>query len=161
MLSCRFLHFMDTDVGLLMVFKPTVELTCKSPTRLRGILKRVKRIVKKQRLSSAIEAAELRVALPDVPHEYLRNVIGDIAAVIEFIERLSLTPKEVEEALSITSRERIKWTKAGRLPRAEQRSFKKGQEIFYQCYSPLGIARLAMRPEDISEWRRSDNFVGL
>ena len=95
--------------------------------------------------------------MPDVPHEYLRDVIADITELIESIERLSLTPKEVEEALSITSRERIKWTKAGRLPRAEQRSFMKGQEIFYQCYSPSGIAELAMRPETISEWRRSDN----
>lgn len=161
MLACRFLHFMDTDDGLLMVFKPTAELTCNSPTRLRGILKRAKRIVKKQRLRSAIEAAELRVGAPDVPHEYLRDVIADITELVEFIERLSLTPKEVEEALNITSRERIKWTKAGRLPRAEQRSFKKGQEIFYQCYSPSGIAGLAMRPEIISEWRRCDDVYCL
>jgi hypothetical protein len=159
--SCRFLHFTDTDDGQLMVFKPTVELTCNSPTRLRGILKRVKRVVKKQRLRSAIEAAEVRVEVPDVPHEYLRDVITDITKLIESIERLSLTPKEVEEALNITSRERIRWTKAGRLPRAEQRSFKKGQEIFYQCYSPAGVAHLAMRPEAISEWRRSDNCQGL
>lgn len=142
MFSHRFLHFKDTDDGRLMVFKPTVELTCNSATRLRGILKRVKRVVKKQRLRSAIEAAELRVAVPDVPHEYLRDVIADITELIESIERLSLTPKEVEEAINITSQERIKWTKAGRLPRAEQRSFKKGQEIFYQCYSPFGIAQL-------------------
>ena len=157
MLSHRFLYFKDTDDGRLMVFKPTVELTCNSATRLCGILKRVKRVVRKQRLKSAIEAAELRVAVPDGPHEYLRDVIADITELIESIERLSLTPKEVEEALSITSRERIKWTKAGRLPRAEQRSFMKGQEIFYQCYSPSGITELAMRPETISEWRRSDN----
>lgn len=161
MLSCRFLHFKDTNDGLMMVFKPTVELTCNSPTRLRGILKRVKRIVRKQRLRSAIGAAELRVALPDVPAECLQDVIGDIAALLESIERLSLTPKEVEEALSITSRERIGWTKADRLPRAEQRSFMNGQEIFYQCYSPSGIAHLATKPEIINEWRKSDSVGKL
>jgi hypothetical protein len=150
MLSHRFLHFRDTEDGRLMVFKPTVELTCNSPTRLRGILKRVKRVARKQRLKSTIEAAELRVTMPDVPQEYLRDVIEAIAALVESIEGLSLTPKEVEEALNITSRERIKWTKAGRL-------FRKGQEIFYQCYSPSGIAHLATRPDAISEWRRSDN----
>ena len=84
MLSHRFLHFKDTDDGRLMVFKPTVELTCNSATRLCGILKRVKRVVRKQRLKSAIEAAELRVAVPDVPHEYLRDVIADITELIEF-----------------------------------------------------------------------------
>ena len=47
------------------------------------------------------------------------------------------------------------------LPRAEQRSFRKRQEIFYQCYSPPDVARLAMRPEAIDEWRRSDNCQGL
>ena len=64
--------------GTSIEFVPTLELTCGSSSRLRGILKRVKRIVKKQGWRSNIHDGMLSVEVPDVPSSHLQNVIDEL-----------------------------------------------------------------------------------
>ena len=84
-----------------------------------------------------------------------------MAAVIETslasFARERLTPKVVEEVLGITSRERIRWTKDGRLPKSGTGSFKKGSHVFQYSLHPADkIAYLAEDPSIVASWRREE-----
>jgi hypothetical protein len=66
-----------------------------------------------------------------------------------------LTTKMVEEILDITSRERLRWTRDGRLPGAGTASFKHGQNHLHSLqYSPVVISDLE-KQELTGEWRKA------
>jgi hypothetical protein len=63
----------------------------------------------------------------------------------------------VEEALGITSVERKRWTKDGRLTKSGTDSFRKGRVIFQiYLHPPKEIALLMANPSIIAGWRQAD-----
>jgi hypothetical protein len=67
-----------------------------------------------------------------------------------------LTPRLVQAALGITSQERLRWTKDGRLRRYGSQSFRKGQRITLSTYAVEEVARLVAEPAVIAGWRVED-----
>jgi hypothetical protein len=64
----------------------------------------------------------------------------------------------VEEILSITSDERRRWTKDGRLPSSGTTSFKRGKNrVSLPLYSPEAIAALAQGQNLLQSWRAAGN----
>lgn len=120
------------------------------------MLRRVKRIVKKQHWPSEIKDGELRISLP-AESSSRDAVISSIEKVLEELAGIPMQPHEVEEALSITSRERVQWTKDRRLPASGVRSFKKGRKLFFATYDPQKVRQLVEKPEIIAAWRREDS----
>jgi hypothetical protein len=79
-----------------------------------------------------------------------------IDRAIEEIASRPFTPRMVVEILGITSRERIRWTKNGRLQRSGSATFKGGRTVTFCTYAAGEIARLAANPTIIEGWRRAD-----
>jgi hypothetical protein len=72
------------------------------------------------------------------------------------VERLH--PALVEQILGITARERLRWTKDGRLRSSGHGSFSRGsRSINYALYRPAEISKLARAPHIIENWRAADS----
>ncbi len=79
-----------------------------------------------------------------------------IDRAIEDIASRPFTPRMVVEILGITPRERIRWTKSGRLPRSGSGTLKAARTVTFCIYAAGEIAKLAANPSVIEAWRRVD-----
>lgn len=119
--------------------------------RVRKQLRRVK-TVEIERLDGLLQAS------------FPRHSAHALAAALKAIDRdlnalmqEKLHPALVEELLGITPRERIRWTKDGRLQQAGSGSFSNGaQPIGFALYRPSEIADLARNAGIIQAWRDAD-----
>ena len=94
----------------------------------------------------------IRVEAPKSTNS-LATFLRDADRAIEKISKRQLHPREVEALLSITSRERIRWTKEGRLPTSGRGSFRKGQLIQFPTYPIRVILALAENRAQTEDWR--------
>lgn len=90
-----------------------------------------------------------------------RRAAEDLAdGIRERLFRIACKPvsqRQVEDILRITSRERIRWGKDGRLPRSGASRIRKGAtEITLWTYPCDAIERLAVNPAEIKGWREAD-----
>ncbi len=68
-----------------------------------------------------------------------------------------ISQKHVDRLLDISSAERLRWTKDGRLPTSGTASFTNGKaKILIETYPPDAIEALAAHPEIILRWREID-----
>ena len=83
-----------------------------------------------------------------------------VDAIRERLFRIACKPvsqRQVEDILGITSRERIRWAKDGRLPRSGTCRIRKGKtEISLWTYPCDAIQRLAANPAEMRRWREED-----
>jgi hypothetical protein len=87
-----------------------------------------------------------------------RSAIEYLDHMLDGFRKERLTPKIVEEALGISSIERRRWIKDGRLPTSGAGHFKKGKTVFqFSLHAPEDIAKIAGRPQIIMAWREVDN----
>jgi hypothetical protein len=87
----------------------------------------------------------------------LRNLIAKIDKAVITFRSERLYPREVEEILGITSRERIRWTKEGRIPKSGKGSFGCGsRSIPFAMHPSDAIAALANGRHIIEAWRAAD-----
>src|SRR5262249_40695745 len=89
--------------------------------------------------------------------ERVKRAITDLDRTLDNLMDDKLPPHMVEEILGISSAERNRWIKDGRLPKSGMGSFKKGsQQIFFYMHRFREIALLVAHPEIIAKWRESD-----
>ncbi|MEQ1669410.1 MAG: hypothetical protein ABL893_00990 [Hyphomicrobium sp.] len=138
-----------------LFFRPIASLSSGSSARSYAMLRRVKRIVKKQHWPSEIIDGELHVGVPDNATG-LAEILAQIDHVLDDMAKAPMLPHEVEEALSITSRERSRWTKDRRLSASGGRSFKKGRQLFFVTYDASKILELSQNPQILQAWRLAD-----
>lgn len=73
-----------------------------------------------------------------------------------------LTARMVEEILSISSAERRRWSKDGRMPTAGNAFSSHGKkQISLSVYSPDAISKPSARPDRIADWRQADRLALL
>lgn len=89
----------------------------------------------------------------------LAEELSKLDALVGKIANRDLTPKMVEGALGITNRERLRWTKEGRLRRVNAAPIR-GRKVNVTLYSARQISELAKRKSVIEAWRREDNVEG-
>ena len=92
----------------------------------------------------------------------LRAIDRRVSALLE----APLTPRLVNTLLGISSQERIRWTKDGRLPTHGGILSQRGSQSFtVQLFQFHEIVRLARTPDTVREWRlqnnRDDADIGL
>jgi hypothetical protein len=85
-----------------------------------------------------------------------KNLQKHLWADLGRIARKPINQRNVERLLAITSAERIRWTKDGRLPVSGTSQIQRGQKIVLWTYPPGRIERLMARPELIAGWRTED-----
>ncbi|WP_199084508.1 hypothetical protein [Bosea sp. ASV33] len=91
------------------------------------------------------------------PEANIKRLLSDLNRRVDEFRRERLHPRVVDELLEISSRERRRWIKDGRLPISGSASFRRGkQDIHFPLHPPDRIARLAQAPDIIAEWRERD-----
>lgn len=84
------------------------------------------------------------------------NKTRDIKKLITTVEEIRtrpFTPATVQDALGISSRERIRWTRDGKLRSVGTKMIKDRGRFSLTLYSVEDVARLLMSPEILASWR--------
>jgi hypothetical protein len=141
-----------------VTFEPSPDLTLGSVRREKEARRRVARLLRRARPLQLLDGKTKTCAiLASESTEALSKLLSDIDRALDAFRQESLHPREVEEILVITSRERVRWTKDGRLPRAGSGSFGRGrQTVQFALYPPKRIAALSREPQTIRAWREAD-----
>ena len=149
----------DLPTRLVHAWKLPATATLGSAVRAKGILLEA-RVRLPYPLRRLLNVEPGRVVLR-VAHE----VDGDFAEVIAIVDRtmhgiedLPVIPREVEDILSITSAERHRWLKDGRLRSAGTRTVKlrgRAKRITFHVFDPRHIEDLLNR-DLVSIWREDD-----
>lgn len=138
-------------------YRPDDAVTFGSANRVNEILRDIKRLLKRRGWMSITSDGAIAARIPDVA-KLLAEFLRDADKAIDKIAARQLHPREVEALLSITARERIRWTKDGRLPTSGRGSFRRGQMIEFSTYSPKAMMELADSPGKVASWRASDRM---
>lgn len=81
----------------------------------------------------------------------------EIAVSLERVARLPIGMRHVERLMGITSTERTRWSKDGRLPVSGSAIISKGpNKIAIPTYSPVRLERLMGTPDIVLTWRAAD-----
>ena len=86
-------------------------------------------------------------------------VIDRIDRDLAAIAKRPLTSHEVQDALHITARERIRWTKDKRLPTSGTFTARRRQIVTINTYLVNDIRELYLQPATIEDWRAADKVV--
>jgi hypothetical protein len=112
--------------------------------------------------TSVIEATPHIATLPFAikrPRDAMTKVRAVDLRLVDIAEE-PLPPRLVEKCLGISSRERLRWMKDGRLPACERRRSGRGANVFsIPFYSASVINHLSGQPEIISGWRHDDTLA--
>jgi hypothetical protein len=139
-------------------YEPSRALTLGSAVRSRDVGNRVKVKLKRLHPLTLRIHNERITAQFDIGDEgKLEAVVADIDLMLDRYVNERLTSRMVEEILGITSAERRRWTKDGRLPKSGMASFRRGLQSFYlYLHPPKEIGQLANDPDLIARWRNED-----
>ncbi len=84
------------------------------------------------------------------------SLVQEIDTALKRTALRPLTPRLVQCTLGITSQERLRWTKSGRLRARGSESFRRGQHITVSTYAVKQIEQLLADPAIIAGWREQD-----
>jgi hypothetical protein len=145
-----------TSSGISIVYDFPTSITLRSPTREKELRRRLRTRLRRWRpAAKSTDGAIVTAAFEDPQHA--KAAIDDIERMLDAFAQERLTPQMVEEILGITSAERVRWNKDGRLPKSGTGSFRKGRQVFvFYLHPPAEIAKLAADPTIISRWREAD-----
>jgi len=87
--------------------------------------------------------------------------LQDVDLRLDRIAWRPLTSRLVEEALGISTSERSRWTKDGRLKRSGTDLIRRGQPVGLSTYAVTEIAKLMNEPETIQAWRAADQRAAV
>jgi len=82
-----------------------------------------------------------------------------LGAAMRQLASKPISQRHVERALAISSAERLRWGKDGRLPQAGSAEIRRGGPVTLWTYSPVIVERLARHPEIIASWRERDRLA--
>ena len=139
-------------------FVPDIELTCGSSQRSVQAIRLVKTIFR-QGVDCVVTSSEggISIACPEASETDILQLCSAAARRLARLQQEPLTAKMVEKMLSITSAERRRWSKDGRLSTAGRAFFSNGKnQITLFMYPPDTIRRLLDQPNQIAEWRQRD-----
>ncbi len=157
-LQSRYVAVREAPDSVALAFEPPVELTLGSARLGEQALWRVANAIRRVKpLALTIDNPKLEARFDKNMTPELPALLARIDAILDGFKKEGLHPRAVEEVLGISSRERLRWTKAGRLPKAGTGSFRAGrQSIYFSLYAAWKIAELARNPGVIRAWRDAD-----
>jgi hypothetical protein len=87
---------------------------------------------------------------------YFSEALQRLDNRLDVLAERPMSSAQVQKVLRITSAERSRWTKDGRLRQYGSSLIRRGQLVALKTYAPEDIAYLAERPELIGQWREQD-----
>jgi hypothetical protein len=157
-LRSRHLRIAATHDAVHLTFELDFPVTLGLVARAREARRRVKACLRTLGISArATGTGGLTARVSGADLADTRRAIEEVDAVLDAFAKGGLTPRMVEHVLGISSRERIRWTKDGRLPKSGSASFRRGPNVIHFPLHPAHkIARLAADPSIVAAWRDAD-----
>lgn len=130
-----------------------------SSVRFKGIDREVRlRLPFPVRAYLASDAAVFTLRMPDDQEDAFQAACETIETVLSGIDTLQVLPSEAEEILTILPRERLKWTKDGRLLSAGTKTVKmrgRAKAVTFHVHDPRHIEEVLDRDMPTA-WREAD-----
>lgn len=151
----------ETDESAELIREWTLSLaaTLGSAVRAKGILLEVRaRLPPAVRKSLNVDGSTLILAMPEKEKVLFRAAAAVTTETLEDIERLPVIPREIQDILTITTTERHRWLKDGRLPSAGTRTVRlagRAKQITFHVFDPRLVEDLLDRGV-VDEWREED-----
>lgn len=130
-----------------------------SSVRSKGIYLEVRaRLPKSARKALAVSAGELTLRMAEGSNDEFEDATRIVDKTLTGIEDLPVIPREIEDILSISTTERHRWLKDGRLPSAGTRTVKlpgRAKKITFHVFDPRMVEDL-LDPDVVDTWREKD-----
>ena len=110
------------------------------------------------RKSLSVKAGELALRMPQTASKQFAATSALVSRALEGIESLPMIPREIEDILGISTTERHRWLKDGRLPSAGTRSVKlrgRARKVTFHVFDPRVVEDILDRGL-IDTWREDD-----
>ena len=134
-------------------------VTLGSSVRKRGIFLEVRdRLPGAAKRSLTIVPGGLALRMPRAAEDEFAAASAVVAKALARMGERPVIPREIEDILSISSTERHRWLKDGRLPSAGTRSVKlrgRARSITFHVFEPRVVEDILDR-ETVAEWREAD-----
>ncbi|ESY81529.1 hypothetical protein NKJ59_19170 [Mesorhizobium australicum] len=133
--------------------------TLGSSLRLKGIEREVRaRLPWTARKFAKAETGRIVLRMPQADADAFRAASATISRTLEGIEALAVLPREAEDILTISSRERHKWLRDGRLKSIGTRTVKmrgRSKAVTFHVFDPRHIEDVLDR-DLATAWREED-----
>lgn len=130
-----------------------------SSVRSKGIYLEVRAgLPKSARKALAVSAGELTLRMAEGLATEFEDAARIVDKTLSCIEDLPVIPREIEDILSISTTERHRWLKDGRLPSAGTRTVKlpgRAKKITFHVFDPRMVEDLLDR-DVVDAWREED-----
>lgn len=130
-----------------------------SSVRSKGIyLEARARLPKSARKALSISAGELTLRMAEGSGDEFEDAARIVDKTLTGIEALPVIPREIEDILAISTTERHRWLKDGRLPSAGTRTVKlpgRAKKITFHVFDPRMVEDLLDRAV-VDAWREED-----
>jgi hypothetical protein len=149
----------DTSPNLTNEWALPHAATFGSSVRTRGILLEIlARLPAPLKKSLSLKDRRLIVSLPEDAKGEFETVSAVVSKAVEGIESLPVIPREIENILGISTSERHRWLKDGRLKSAGTRTIKlrgRAKQVTFHVFDPRHVEDLLDR-DLVAIWREDD-----
>jgi len=149
----------DVPIALIKEWTLPAAATLGSAVRAKGILLEIRaRLPATVKKSLDIKGAVLTLGMAEEAGDSFRQVAAVVEKTLDGIERLPVIPREIEDILTISTTERHRWLKDGRLQSAGTRTVKlhgRAKKITFHVFDPRHVEDVLDR-DLISTWREDD-----
>ena len=135
------------------------EVTLGSAVRAKGVLLEIRaRLPAAVRKSLEIRGNVLVLSMPESAAAGFEHASAVVASKLAGIESMPVIPREIQDILTITTTERHRWLKDGRLQSAGTRTVKlrgRARKVTFHVFDPSYIQDLLDR-DAVDAWREDD-----
>jgi hypothetical protein len=135
--------------------------TLGSSVRAKGILLEIRaRLPSALKKSLDIKGAVLALSMPEDAADDFRSAAAVVSSTLDGIETLPVIPREIEDILTISTTERHRWLKDGRLQSAGTRTVKlrgRAKKITFHVFGPRHVEDVLDR-DLVAIWREDDTM---
>ncbi|MET3900034.1 hypothetical protein ABIB57_003997 [Devosia sp. UYZn731] len=150
---------MKLEAKLVREWTLPAAATLGSSVRARGILLEMRaRLPAATKKSLDIVGAVLALRMTEGAEEDFRTASEVVSKALVGIEDLPVIPREIQDILSISTTERHRWLKDGRLQSAGTRTVKlrgRAKKITFHVFNPRHVEEV-LNEDLISAWREDD-----
>lgn len=136
-----------------------VAATLGSSVRAKGMVLEIRaRLPAATKKSLDIRGGVLTLSMPETSSSDFQAVLPIVARTLVGIEAMPVIPREIEDILSISTTERHRWLKDGRLPSAGTRTVKlrgRAKQITFHVFDPRRVEDV-LDQDLVSQWREED-----
>jgi hypothetical protein len=147
------------DASLVREWALPAAATLGSSVRAKGILLEIRaHLPSASKKSLNIKASILGLKMPEGFDSEFQAASALVSTRLEGIENLPVIPREIEDILTISTTERHRWLKDGRLPSAGTRTVKlrgRAKKITFHVFDPRKVEDVLDR-DLVAAWREED-----